>query len=170
VASVSLDAFNKHADRVHMANIAQMVNVLQAMILTKGDKMLLTPTYHVFEMYTVHHDAVLLPMVLDGGTYKFADHTMPAVSSTASRDAAGRMHITLTNVDPNQPRTVNATIRGATWRTASGRILTGAQMNARNTFEQLDVVHPVAFTGAQLNGDRLTVQLPPKSVVVLELR
>ena len=95
---------------------------------------------------------------------------MPAVSATASRDAAGAMHITLTNVDPNQARTVNASIRGAMVRTVSGRVLTGAQMNARNTFEQLDAIHPVAFTGAQLSGDRLTVQLPPKSVVVLELK
>ena len=170
VASVSLDAFNKHADRVRMANIAQMVNVLQAMILTKGEKILLTPTYHVFEMYTVHHDAVLLPMVINAGTYTYKEHTMPAVSATASRDATGTMHITLTNVDPNQARTVNASIRGATVRTVTGRILTGAQINARNTFEQLDVVHPVAFTGAQISGDKLTVQLPPKSVVVLELK
>ncbi len=134
VASVSLDAFNKHADRVRMANIAQMVNVLQAMILTKGDKMLLAPTYHVFEMYTVHHDAVLLPIVLDGGTYTYRDHTMPSVSATASRDAAGRMHLTLTNVDPDQPRTVNASIRGVTMRAVSGCVLTSGQMNGRNTF------------------------------------
>ncbi len=170
VASVSLDAFNKHADRVRMANIAQMVNVLQAMILTKGEKIVLTPTYHVFEMYTVHHDAVLLPMTLDAGTYAYGGRTMPAVSGTASRDAAGRMHITLTNVDPNQPRTVNVSIRGQSVATVAGRILTASQMNAHNTFEQAHVVQPIAFSGAQLKGDRLTVQLPPKSIVVLELK
>ena len=95
---------------------------------------------------------------------------MPAVSATASRDASGAMHITLTNVDPNQPRTVNVAIRGATARTVTGRVLTGTQMNARNTFDQLDAIHPVSFTGAQISGDRLTVQLPAKSVMELELK
>ena len=170
VASVSLDMFNKHADRVRMANIAQMVNVLQAMILTKGDQMILTPTYHVFEMYTVHHDALLLPVSLNGGRYTYADHTMPAVSATASRDAAGRIHLTLTNVDPNQPRVVNVSVRGQSVSAVSGRVLTGNQMNAHNTFEQPNAVHPVPFDGARLAGDRLTVTLPPKSLVSLELR
>jgi alpha-N-arabinofuranosidase len=170
VASVSFDAFNKHADRVKMANIAQTVNVLQAMILTQGDKMLLTPTYHVFEMYTVHHDAVLLPIVLDAGRYVNGDRSIPAVSATASRDAAGRIHLTLTNVDPNQTRTINVSVRGQAVAGVSGRILTAAQMNAYNTFEQPNAVHPTAFDGARLVGETLTVQLPPKSVVALELR
>ena len=103
VASVSFDAFNKHAARVKMANIAQTVNVLQAMILTQKQQMLLTPTYHVFEFYTVHQDAVLLPIALDAGRYVHGERTMPAVSATASRDTNGRIHLTLTNVDPNQP-------------------------------------------------------------------
>jgi alpha-N-arabinofuranosidase len=170
VASVSLDAFNKHADRVRMANIAQTVNVLQAMILTQGDKMLLTPTYHVFEMYTVHHDAVLLPIALDAGRYVYGDRTMPAVSATASRDASGHIHVTLTNVDPTQARAVNASVRGQAVTSVSGRILTADQMTAHNTFEQPNAVRPVAFDGARLSGETLTVQLPPKSVVVLELR
>jgi alpha-N-arabinofuranosidase len=170
VAAVSLDAFNKHADRVRMANIAQMVNVLQAMILTQGDKLLLTPTYHVFEMYTVHHDAVLLPISLDAGRYVSGDRWMPAISATASRDAGGRMHVTMTNVDPRQARTVNVSVRGQTVTSVSGRILTSDRMNAYNTFEQPTTVRPAAFDGARLSGDRLTVQLPPKSVVVLELR
>lgn len=170
VASVSLDMFNKHADRVRMANIAQMVNVLQAMILTRGDQMILTPTYHVFEMYTVHHDALLLPASLDGGRYIYADHTMPAVSATASRDAAGRIHVTLTNVDPDQPRVVNVSVRGQSVSSVSGRVLTSDRMNAHNTFEQPNTVHPVPFDGARLAGDRLTITLPPKSLVALELR
>ena len=170
VAAVSLDAFNKHADRVQMANIAQTVNVLQAMILTQGDKMLLTPTYHVFEMYTVHHDAVLLPISLDAGRYVSGDRWMPAISATASRDASGRMHVTMTNVDPKQARTVNVSVRGQAVTSVSGRILTSDRMNAYNTFEQPNAVRPTAFDGARLSGDKLTVQLPPKSVVVLELR
>jgi alpha-N-arabinofuranosidase len=169
-ASVTLNIFNKHADRVKMANIAQVVNVLQAMILTQGDKMLLTPTYHVFEMYTVHHDAVLLPIVLDAGRYTNGDRSMPALSASASRDRAGRMHLTLTNVDPNQPRTVNVSVRGQSVSSVSGRILTSDRMNAYNSFEQPNAVRPTAFDGARLTGETLTVQLPAKSIVVLELR
>ena len=170
VAAVALNIFNQHADRVKMANIAQTVNVLQAMILTQRDKLLLTPTYHVFEMYTVHHDAVLLPIALDAGRYVYGNHSMPAVSATASRDAAGRIHLTLTNVDPNQARIINVSVRGQAVTSVSGRILTAGQMNAYNTFEQPNAVRPTAFDGARLAGERLTVPLPPKSVVVLELR
>lgn len=170
VASVSFDAFNKHADRVRMANIAQMVNVLQAMILTQGDKLVLTPTYHVFEMYTVHHDAVLLPIALEAGRYVHGDRSMPAVSATASRDANGRMHLTLTNIDPNQARTIRVSVRGQAVTSVTGRILTADRMNAFNSFEAPNTVRPVAFNGARINGETLTVQLPAKSLVSLELR
>ncbi len=170
VAAVSLDVFNKHADRVKMANIAQTVNVLQAMILTHGDQLVLTPTYHFFEMYTVHHDAVLLPIALDAGAYTCGDRTMPAISATASRDASGHIHLSLTNVDPTQPRSVNVSLRGQSVTSVSGRILTADRMNAYNRFEQPNAVRPVAFDGARLDRDKLTVRLPPKLVVVLELR
>jgi alpha-N-arabinofuranosidase len=170
VAAVSLNTFNNHADRVKMANIAQTVNVLQAMILTQGDKLLLTPTYHVFEMYTVHHDAVLLPIALDAGRYTFGERSMPAVSATASRDAAGRVHVTLTNLDPNQSRTLNVSVRGQDVSSVTGRILTSERMTAYNSFEQPNVVHPVVFNGARLAGSTLTVTLPAKSVVSLEMR
>jgi alpha-N-arabinofuranosidase len=153
-----------------MANIAQMVNVLQAMILTQGDKLVLTPTYHVFEMYTVHHDAVLLPISLEAGRYVNGDRSMPAVSATASRDASGRMHLTLTNIDPNQARTIRVSVRGQAVTSVTGRILTADRMNAYNSFEAPNTVRPVAFTGARLTGETLTVQLPAKSLVSLELR
>ncbi len=170
VASVAFDAFNKHADRVRMANIAQTVNVLQAMILTDGPKLLLTPTYHTFEMYTVHHDALLLPISLDAGRYVNGDRSMPAVSATASRDKGGVMHLTLTNIDPNQARTINVSVRGQTVSSVTGRILTAPLMTAHNDFDHPNAVHPVAFAGAQLSGGMLTVQLPAKSLVVLELK
>ena len=169
-ASVALNIFNKHADRVKMANIAQTVNVLQAMILTQGDKLVLTPTYHVFDLYTAHHDAVLLPVTLDSGRYVNGDRAMPALSATASRDAAGRIHLTLTNVDPNQGRTVTVTVRGQVVTGVSGRILTADRMNAYNSFDQPNVVRPVPFNGARLSREVLTVQLPAKSVVTLEMR
>ena len=95
---------------------------------------------------------------------------MPALSATASRDKAGRMHLTVTNVDPNQPRTVSVSVRGQAVAGVSGRILTAERMNAFNSFEQPNAVHPMPFEGARLSGDTLTVQLPAKSVVVLELR
>jgi alpha-L-arabinofuranosidase len=171
VASTSLDIFNRHADRVRGANIAQMVNVLQSMILTKGTQMIVTPTYHVFEMYTVHHDAVLLPMtVVDIQRYGFGRDSVAAVSASASRDRSGVIHVTMSNLDPNQSHTVVAELRGVEANTATGRVLTGPAITSYNSFDQPDAVHPTPFTGAKVAGGRLTISLPPKSVVVLELK
>jgi alpha-N-arabinofuranosidase len=171
VAAITLDVFNNHADRVRGANIAQMVNVLQSMILTRGPQMLLTPTYHVFEMYTVHHDAVLLPLTITTAGYDaFGGDSVPAVSATASRDRQGVVHVTMSNVDPNQTRTVVADLRGVSATRAVGRILSGPAINSYNSFEQPDVVRPAAFTGARVDNGSLTVTLPPRSVLVLELR
>lgn len=170
VASYHLDLFNNHAERVRGANIAQTVNVLQAMVLTKGEQMILTPTYHVFEFYTVHHDATLLPISLETGTYSFGSDSVPAVSASASRDAAGAIHITLTNVDPNAARTIEAYVRGEDVSQLSGRILTADAMTAHNTFEQPELVKPGVYDGARLDGDVLTVEMPPKSIVVLTLQ
>jgi alpha-N-arabinofuranosidase len=171
VAAASLDIFNRHADRVRGANIAQMVNVLQAMILTQGSKMLLTPTYHVFEMYTVHHDAVLLPIAVSGAEwYRLGTDSVPAVSASASRDKGGVVHVTMSNLDPKDARTVALDVRGARVSGVTGRILTAPAMNGYNTFEQPDAVKPAPFTGARLSGGQLTVTLPAHSVVVLTLR
>src|SRR2546423_11892589 len=113
-----------------MANIAQTVNVLQAMVLTQGDKMLRTPTYQVFELYTVHHDALLLPIILDAGHYVNGERSMPAVSATASRDAAGPIYLTMTNLQPNPQPALKVLVRGPSVTTASGRILTAPEMEA----------------------------------------
>jgi alpha-N-arabinofuranosidase len=170
VAGQHLNVFNNHAERVKMANIAQTVNVLQAMVLTRGEEMILTPTYHVFEMYTPHHDATLLPIELDAGTYAYEGQEVDAVNASASRDSEGRVHITLTNMDPNQARTISVQIRGQQVSQVSGRVLTADAMNAHNTFEAPNTVRPEAFDGASLSGQTLTVELPSKSVVALELR
>ncbi len=170
VAAVQLDIFNAHADRVRMANIAQTVNVLQAMILTEGDAMLLTPTYHVFEFYTVHHDATLLPMTMSEATYTFGDEETEAISATASQAEDGTIHLTLTNVDPNSGHTISVDIRGREVSQVTGRILTAADLNAHNTFDAPETVKPEVFSGARLAGDTLTIEMPPKSIVVLELR
>jgi len=155
-----------------MANIAQTINVLQAMILTEGDRMIVTPTYHVFELYTVHHDAVLLPLTFEGVQphYEYEGQSIPAVSGSASRDKDGKIHISLTNLDPNRSWTVNGEVSGAHVSRASGRMLTAAAMNARNTFDQPTAVQPAPFTGVRISGDRITLDLPPKSVVVVELQ
>jgi alpha-N-arabinofuranosidase len=169
VAALSLNIFNAHADRVKMANIAQTVNVLQAMILTREDEMILTPTYHVFDFYTVHHDATLLPLTLDRGTYTFEGESIPAVSASASRDAEGRVHLTLANLDPHHEHPIVASIRGLDATSVSGRILTADAMNAHNTFETPETIVPASFDGAHLSGEDLTIDLPAKSVVVLTL-
>lgn len=171
VAAASLDIFNRHADRVRGANIAQMVNVLQAMILTRGDRMVLTPTYHVFEMYTVHHDALLLPLTASGPTwYAHGTDSIPAVSASASRDRQGVVHVTMSNLDPTRARFVAVALDGVRATRVTGRVLAGQEMDSRNTFERPDAVAPAPFTGARLAGGRLSVALPPRSVVVLELR
>ncbi len=169
VASVHLDIFIKHADRVRMANIAQTVNVLQAMILTRDERLVLTPTYHVFDFYAVHQDAIMLPVTLRAREYAYDGESIPAVSASASRDAAGKIRLTLTNLDPNREREIAAEFRGQTVSRVSGRILTAPEMNAHNTFEAADAVRPEPFEGARFEGEVLRIALPAKSVVALDL-
>jgi len=170
VAALSLDIFNRHADRVRGANIAQMINVLQSMVLTRGPQMIVTPTYHVFEMYTVHHDAVLLPLsTLDAGWYAFGGDSIPAVSGSASRDGRGVVHLTMSNLDPTRARQVSIELRGTNATRVGGRVLTAPAITTYNTFEQPDVVRPAPFTDARISSGRLTLTLPAHSVVVLAL-
>ncbi len=169
VAALNLHIFQHHAERVRMANIAQTVNVLQAMILTEREKMILTPTYHVFEMFKVHQGAQRVPLQLTSPDYQLGDGKIPAVSASASRDDAGRIHLSLVNTNPHVTVKVAARLAGPHATQVSGRVLTGATMDAHNTFAAPDTVHPTAFTGAQLEGDRLSIALPPMSVVMLEL-
>jgi alpha-N-arabinofuranosidase len=168
VAALNINIFTKHADRVKMANIAQMVNVLQAMILTKDDRMVLTPTYHVFEMFKSYQDASALAIDLKSPWYNKDSSTVPAVSASAVRDKAGLLHIGLVNVDPTHAIAVTAKLSGVTLTSAAGRVLTAPAINSHNTFEQPAVVKPVPFSGAMVEGNTLKVVLPPKSVVVLD--
>ncbi len=169
VAGLTLNVFNEHADRVRMANIAQTVNVLQAVILTQGEKMILTPTYWVFEMYKVHQDATRLPIRQVSPRYEFKGEAIPGLSASASRDKEGRIHVTLCNLDPNKAQDLACEIQGFKAKSVSGRILTSTDMTAHNTFEKPETVKPAEFKGARLDGAGLKVTLPPKSVVVLEL-
>jgi alpha-N-arabinofuranosidase len=169
VAAYNLHLFHAHADRVTMANIAQMVNVLQAMILTDKEKMLLTPTYHVFEMFKPHQGATSLPLTLTTPDYAIGDAKVPALSASASKDKAGKIHVSLANANPNTAITVTATLAGVSAKGVTGRILTAPAIDSHNTFTAPDTVKPAPFTAAKLAGDQLTLTLPPKSVVVLEL-
>lgn len=168
-AALNFDIFIKHADRVRMANIAQTVNVLQAMVLTEGERIVLTPTYYTFELYTVHHDATRLPLTVEAEPYRFGDDAIPALSASASRDDQGKIHITMTNIDPNRGRTVEVELRGAEVAQVRGRILTAPTMQAHNTFDVPGAVRPAEFTGARLENGVLQVDLPAKSLVALEL-
>lgn len=166
VAALSLDIFHRHAERVRMTAIAQMVNVLQAMILTDKEKMVVTPTYHVFEMYVPFQGATALPAQIDAPEYRHGDWVLPSVDVSAARDSAGRIHVALVNLDPDRPATVSAKITGANARGIAGRILTASAMDARNTFERPNAIQPAAFKGSR-KGDALVLQIPPKSVVVV---
>ncbi len=168
-AGLTLNIFNANCDRVRMANIAQTVNVLQAMVLTEGARMLTTPTYHVFEMYKVHQDATLLPSDLSSEDYVFGDAMIPAISVSASRDAAGTVHVSFCNADPHARARVTCDLRGMALSTISGRILTADVIDAHNTFDAPENLTPAVFTGARRTQDGFVASLPPKSVVVLEI-
>jgi alpha-N-arabinofuranosidase len=169
VAALNLNIFNQHSDRVQMANIAQMVNVLQAMILTDKEKMLLTPTYHVFEMYKVHQGATLIPVELSAPEYKFGQASIPSLHASASRDKTGKLHLSIVNLDPNHSAQVSMKVAGASIKSITGSVLTAPAMNTVNTFEKLDAIKPAPFTGFKIQAGVITLSLPSKSVVVLEL-
>ncbi len=169
VAAITLNIFNQHCDRVRLANIAQTINVLQAMILTDGDKFLLTPTYHVFEMFTVHHDAKLLPAELVCSPYKLGNEEIAGLSASASRDKAGKVHISLANLDPNKEVELTITLQGLQAKNVKGRVLTSPTMQAHNTFSAADRVKPADFRAFQITDEGLKTTLPAKSVVVLAI-
>ncbi|MDR2804159.1 MAG: alpha-N-arabinofuranosidase [Dysgonamonadaceae bacterium] len=169
LAAINLNIFNAHCDRVKMANIAQTVNVLQAVILTDNEKMLLTPTYWVYYLYKVHQDATLLPVSLVSNTYEQNGRKMNAISVSASKDVSGRIHITLVNVDPNQAQNIETEFRGVVTKKVSGKILTSAKINDYNTFEKPNTVSIKDFKDAKLSGGKLSVSLPAQSVVLLEI-
>jgi len=169
VAGLTLNVFNNHCTRVKMSCIAQTVNVLQAMILTDGVKMLLTPTYYVYHLYRVHHDATLLPTELAGPEYAFEGDKVPAMNVSASRDGAGRVHVSLVNIDPHHAVQVKAQLQGLTAKRISGQVLTAGAITAHNTFDKPAVVEPAAFNGAKVTEGGFTATLPAKSIVGLEI-
>ena len=170
VAASTLNIFNNHSDRVRMANLAQIANVLQSLVLTSGDSLLLTPTYWVFDLYKVHQDARSLEVKFNSPDYVFNGARIPAVNVSASRDSLGAIHISLVNLDPAKTITVHTTLENLISKTITGRILTSERFTDINMFGQPEKVGAVVFNGARKQGGELVVTMPPKSVVVLELK
>lgn len=171
LAGTTLNIFNNHSERVRVANLAQSVNVLQALILTEGNKMLLTPTYHVFDMYKVHQDAKLLPVFFQSPDYTNGTQKIPAVNIAASRDSVtGAVHISLVNLDAQKDITIRTVVSDINWKTVTGQVLTSSRFTDINTFDKPDAIKPAVFKGAKKEGEELVVTLPHLSVVVLELQ
>ena len=168
LASLNLNIFARHADRVRMANIAQMINVLQAMIVTDKEKMILTPTYHVYRMYVPFQDATLVPVSYDAGSYKYGDISLPRVDAMAAKDASGKLWLAVTNLDPEKPVEIEAELAGVTIKSASGETLTAPKVDSVNSFEAPNAVTPKA-AAVKVQGGKLTLTAEPKSVTVLAL-
>jgi alpha-N-arabinofuranosidase len=170
IAASTLNIFNNHADRVKMANLAQTVNVIQSLVLTKGDQMLLTPTYHVFDLYKVHQDAKLLRLDLKSPNYILGKDTIPAVNASASVDISGKVHISLVNLDPHKKQVIGIDLGDkADYRLGGGKILTSDVFSDINTFENPGKVAIKSFSDVKTGNGRVTLTLPKQSVVVLEL-
>ncbi|MFA6085341.1 alpha-N-arabinofuranosidase [Mucilaginibacter sp.] len=170
IAASTLNIFNNHCDRVKMAELAQTVNVLQALILTEKEKMLLTPTYYVFDMYKVHQDAKYLDIALKSPDYEVGGKSIPALNVSASQDAAGKVHISIVNLDMNKAVAINSTLKDVKWSSVTGTVLTSANITDINTFQNPNKLQLHNFTGAKKDGDKLVVNIPAKSVITLELK
>lgn len=170
IAGLTLNIFNNHCDRVRMANLAQCINVLQSVILTNEEKLILTPTYHVMEMYNVHQDAELIPLEVTSNDYTFGDKKLKAVSASASKDKNGAVHISLTNIDANKSQDVTIDISSLKIKTVTGRILQSGKLQDYNSFDDPNKIKPVVFNGANISGSTLTLKMPAFSVIVLELK
>lgn len=169
IAGINFNIFHEHCGRVQMANIAQAINVLQAVILTEGNKMILTPTYHAFNMYKVHQDAELIDLNIEAPDYVCGEDKISQVSATASMDAKGKIHISICNLSPSKSADIQCELRGDVMSKVTGTILTTDAMNAHNTFEEPEKVSPKVFNGASIAEGKLTAVLPAMSLVTLEL-
>lgn len=170
IAASTLNIFNNHSYRVRMANLAQTINVLQALILTKEEKILLTPTYHIFDMYKVHQDATLLPVQLGYTEYEIDGQKIQALNASASRDKDGTIHISLVNLDAKKKNVADLMIEGANYKTIDGEILTAMSFTEHNTFERPSKVKPTTFKEFKKSEDKISIELPPLSVVVLSIK
>lgn len=170
VAALTLNVFNRYPERIQMANIAQIVNVLQSMILTDADRMVLTPSYHVFELYKIHQDATALPCDLLADRREIRGRQVELVSASASRAADGTVNLTLANIDLDAPRQVEIDLAGLDPRSVAGRVLTAEHATDHNTYDDPYRVAPEPFEGARIAGGRLTLTLPARSIVALQIK
>jgi alpha-N-arabinofuranosidase len=168
MAALNINTFARHADRVRMANIAQMVNVLQAMLLTDQEKLVKTPTYHVFRMYVPFQDAIFVPIQLDSGTYVRGDVELPRVDAVAAKDKDGKVWIAIANLDPRRAVRIRVASDGQKDETLRGETLAAAKIDSINTFEAPNTVAPKPVT-ARRTGGALTLELAPASVTVVSL-
>ncbi|HEY1679286.1 MAG TPA: alpha-L-arabinofuranosidase C-terminal domain-containing protein [Candidatus Sulfotelmatobacter sp.] len=168
LAALNLNIFARHADRVRMANIAQMINVLQAMILTDKEKMVLTPTYYVYKMYVPFQDATFVPVSFDAGTYTHGDVSLPRVDAIAAKDKSGKLWIEITNVDPNQSADIEVSLTGVAAQSAIGETLTAPKVDSVNTFDAPGTVTPKRVSAKSENG-KLSLRVEPRSVTVVSL-
>ena len=168
LASVTLNGFARHADRLRMSNIAQMVNVIQSMVLTDGAMMVLTPTYHVYRMYVPFQDAQLIPLTIDAGTYRQGDVALPRVDAMAARATDGSLWVALTNVDPKEELSFDLAVMGLKAASAEGQQLTADAVNSVNSFDSPQAVVPKAYRSIAVAG-KLPIRLPAKSVTVIRL-
>ena len=165
VTAVNFNLFNQYAERVHMTNIAQMVNVLQAMVLTDGADMLVTPTYHVFGMYKVFQDATAIPFTIDSDVYQHGEKQLPAVTASLAKGTDGHVYLALVNLDPENEASIALNFSNANFSKLTGELLTHDAITAKNTFKQKEVVKPAAFTASPND-----LTLPAKSVLVGRLQ
>ncbi|MDI1334920.1 MAG: alpha-N-arabinofuranosidase [Lacunisphaera sp.] len=168
VAALTLNLFHHHGERVRMANLAQTINVLQSVVLTNGPQMILTPTYHVFEMFKTHQDATYLPQTLKCADCAAGGRKIPLVSASASLKA-GKILLSLVHTDPDRDTVLSVNVRGAKLRSVTGRILSAASIDAHNSFDEPTNVQTKPYTGAKLETETLCVTLPPAAIVTLEL-
>jgi alpha-N-arabinofuranosidase len=168
LAALNLNIFARHANRVRGANIAQMINVLQAMILTDKEKMVLTPTYYVYKMYVPFQDATFVPVTFDAGTYTYGDVSLPRVDAIAAKGTNGKLWMEITNLDPNQSVEIAASVAGIAAKSAAGESLTAPKVDSVNTFDAPSTVGPEPIS-AKFQGGKLSLKLEPKSVTVVSI-
>jgi len=168
LAALNLNIFARHADRVRIANIAQMINVLQAMLMTDKEKMVRMPTYYVFKMYLPFQDSTFVPVSFDAGKYTHGDVTLPRVDAIAAKDSSGKLWLAITNLDPNQPAEIEASVAGVSAKSVSGETLTAPKVDSVNTFDAPNTVVPKPFSAKVQNG-KLLLKLEPKSVTVVSV-
>jgi alpha-N-arabinofuranosidase len=168
IAALNLNIFARHAARVRMANIAQLINVLQAMIFTDKDKILLTPTYHVFHMYVPFQDAAFVPVAFDAGSYKHGEITLPRVDAIAARDKQKQLWVAVTNVDPANRAEIHLTLDAGQSSRAVGQVLSAPKIDSVNTFEAPNTVAPQPIAGKK-QGKQWVLDLPPASVAVVHM-